>query len=128
MLVVKNFREERGIKGHQLVDIMRERFPKYDKHLHSKVERPQEYGIRLVSQAERLLQEAFAKTDPTAGKPDRRRLPSKVQCRMTKRKYERLQRALKRNGYDTIQAGLAYIIDRFLDQTENGGTEAGDVR
>lgn len=123
MLQVKAFREERGITCGQIVGVVREQYPKYDKYLHSKVERPEEYGVRLVNGAERLLEEAFAKTAPTPDKRDRRRLPARIQCRLSKTEYGRLQQALKRAGFDTIQAGLAYIINCYLEQEDKHGTD-----
>ena len=39
MLYVKEFREARGLHGKQIVEVMREKYPKYDKTIHSKVER-----------------------------------------------------------------------------------------
>ncbi len=114
MLDVKAFREERGLMAKQCVEVLREQFPKYDKALHSKVEHPEEYGIRLVNEAERMLEEAFVKTTPAPRRPDRRRLPVRVQCRVSKTQLERLQLALRRDGYDTLQAGLAHIIETYL--------------
>lgn len=119
MLDVKAFREERSLTAAQMVQVVREQYPKYDKYMHSKVERPEEYGVRLVNDAERLLEEAFSRTAPNARRKDSRRLPQRIQCRLSKKDYARLQQALKRAGYDTIQAGLAFIISHYLEQTEN---------
>lgn len=41
MLHIKEFREERGIYASQVVDVIRERYPGYDKYLNSKVENPE---------------------------------------------------------------------------------------
>ena len=114
MLQVKEFREERGLSSRDMVSVLHETFPGYDKYLHSKVERPDKYGIRLVNEAERLLQDAFVSTHQEVKKRDTRRLPCRVQCRMSKTKLERLQQALKADGFDTVQAGIAYVIDKYL--------------
>lgn len=121
MLCVKDFREERGLMVRDIVEVMQEHYPKYDKHLHSKVERPEEYGIRLVNDAERLIEEAYASTSPKSRKRDCRKLPQRVQCRISKADYERLQQALKRKGYETIQAGLRDLIIMFLEGEESNG-------
>lgn len=121
MLCVKDFREERGLMVRDIVEVMQEHYPKYDKHLHSKVERPEEYGIRLVNDAERLLEDAYASTSPQSRKKDCRKLPKKIQCRVSEADFERLQHALKRNGYETIQAGLRDLIIRFLEGEEGIG-------
>lgn len=115
MLQVKEFRQERNISQPQAVAVIREQYPGMDKHLLSKVENPERYGVRLVNGAEQLLEEAFPRTAPEARKPDRRRLPKRVQCRMSKRQYERLQQALSKAGYDTMQEGLTAIIGEWLN-------------
>lgn len=114
MLKVKEFREERGLLASQVVDVVRERYPGYDKYLNSKVENPEKYGIRLVNDAEQMLEGAYLKTAPVSRKPDKRRLPHKIQCRLSKTEYDRLQHALRADGYDTVQAGIAALITQYL--------------
>jgi len=116
MLNVKEFRTERGLTSTQVVAVMREQYPGYDKYLNSKVENPEKYGVRIVNDAERLLEEAFAKTVPEARKRDTRRLPQRIQCRLSKTDYARLQQALKREGFDTVQAGVSALIARYLNE------------
>lgn len=115
MLKVKEFREERGLMVKEVVTVISEQYPGYDKYLNSKVENPERYGIRLVNDAEAILEQAFLKTAPAARKPDKRRLPQRIQCRLSKGQFERLQQALKRDGYDTVQAGITAIITQYLD-------------
>lgn len=122
MLNVKQFRMERGLPAKQIVSVMKEQYPKYDKALHSKVERPEQYGIRLVSGAEKLLEAAFAGTAPAARKREKRRLPQRLQCRVSKRDYRRLQLALKADGFDTMQSGLAHIIHAYLERRGKHGS------
>ena len=116
MLYVKEFREARGLQGKQIVEVMREKYPKYDKTIHSKVERPEEYGIRLLCEAEKLIEEAFAGTVVQAKKRDGRRLPCRVQCRMSKARFERLQQTLREEGFETGQEGVSHILARYLDE------------
>jgi len=115
MLLMQEFRKERGLFVREIVGVMQERYPKYDKHLHSKVERPDEYGVRLLNDAERLIEDAFASTSPKSRKRDCRKLPQRVQCRLAQADYDRLQQALKRHGYETMQAGLRDLIIKFLE-------------
>ena len=122
MLNVKDFRMERNLKSDQLVKVIREKFPKYDKYLQSKIERPAEYGVRLVHEAEALLEDAFIKTTPTPHKRARRQLPQRIQCRLSTTNYEGLQQAFKQDGFDTVQAGLTYIIHLYLNKEEQHGT------
>lgn len=115
MLMVKDFRTERSLTHMDCVRVPRERYPGYDKHLHSKVEQPDKYGIRLLNEAEGMLEDAFARTAPQPRKRDCRRLPARVQCRMAQGEFARLQQALRRDGFETVQGGLLYIIRAYLD-------------
>ncbi len=114
MLQVKTFREEHGISQRDAVNVIREQYPGMDKHLLSKVENPEKYGVRLVNGAEQALEDAFATTAVKPRKPDKRRKPKRVQCRMSERLYNRLQQALNKAGYDTMQDGLEAIINEWL--------------
>lgn len=116
MLDVKQFRMERGLPAKQIVSVMKEQYPKYDKALHSKVERPEQYGIRLVCGAEKLLEAAFAGTAPAAPKRENRRLPARLQCRVSRTDYRRLQLAFWSDGFGTMQSGLAHIIHAYLER------------
>lgn len=119
MLDVRQFKESRGITSKEMVEVAREQFPKYDKYLHSKVERPNDYGIRPVLALESAWESAFASTVPQCRKKDNRRLKARIQCRMTNTELERLQHALSADGYDTIQAGLTAIIKKYLEDRKD---------
>lgn len=116
MLDVKQFRTEHALPAKRIVAVMREQYPKYDKTLHSKVERPELYGVRLVRGAERLLADAFAGTAPEPRKRENRRLPARLQCRVSKGDYRRLQLAFRGDGFGTMQDGLAHIIHAYLER------------
>ena len=118
MLDVRQFRESRGITSKDMVEVAREQFPKYDKYLHSKVERPNDYGIRPVLALESAWESAFASTTPQCRRKDNRRLKARIQCRMTEREYEALQRRFKAQGFDTMQDGVKYIIGRYLEESK----------
>lgn len=115
MLLVKQFREERDVSQIAAANVIKEIHPGMDKHLLSKVENPDKYGIRLTNSAERALEDAFPTTVIKARRADRHRNKKKVQCRMSERLYERLQRALNKAGYNTMQDGLEFIINSWLE-------------
>ena len=119
MLNIKDFREVRSLSAMQVVDVVSERFPGYDKYLNSKVENTGKYGVRLVREAEMMLEEAFKATVPEPRKRDRHKLRCKVQCRVSQTKMDALQKALREDGYDTVQAGLLHIIDKYLEGIAN---------
>lgn len=116
MLQVKDFREQHGISQRDAVNVIKEQYPGMDKHLLSKVENPDKYGVRLVNGAEQALEDAFATTALKPRRPDKRRKPMRVSCRMSKTQYERLQQALNKAGYSTFQDGITAIITEWLNR------------
>jgi len=97
----------------EIVKIIREHYPKYDKFLHSKVKRPELYAIRLIEEAEKLIS---PEKPQEARRADRHRLRCRVSCRLSERKKRRLQQALRKYGITSMQDGLNYIIDQFLEE------------
>lgn len=121
MIQMKEFREGRNLSQRDIIDVVQESAPGFDKYLLSKVERPEKYGIRLLNEIEQTLVEAFPQTAPEPRKPDRRKNPCRLYCRVGKRMYGQLQRALQADGFRTVQDGLVYIISKYLEG--HNGTE-----
>lgn len=118
MLDVRQFRESRGISAKEMVEVAREEYPGYDKYLHSKVERPEEYGIRPVLGLESAWEAAFTGTAQKARRRDNRRLKARIQCRMTQTEFDRLQHAFRRDGYTTMQEGMSNLIKQYINKGE----------
>lgn len=121
MINIKEFREGLNLSQRDIIDVVQESAPGFDKYLLSKVERPEKYGIRLLNGIEKDLLEAYPQTAPQPRKPDRRKNPCRLYCRVGKRMYGQLQRALQADGFKTTQDGLVYIISKYLEG--HNGTE-----
>lgn len=121
MIDVKAFREERGITAKECVRVIKAQYAGYDKALHSKVENTSKYGVCLIDDAEHVLEEAFCKTAVNLPRRDNRRLKFRIQCRLSKTNYERLQQAFNRDGYITIQEGMSELIKRYIREGESNG-------
>lgn len=121
MIQIKEFREGLNLSQRDIIDVVQESAPGFDKYLLSKVERPEKYGIRLLNGIEKDLLEAYPQTAPQPRKPDRRKNPCRLYCRVGKRMYWQLQRALQADGFKTTQDGLVYIISKYLEG--HNGTE-----
>ena len=123
---VRAFQEGAGIRPKELIGVLRERYPKYDKSLHSKVCSPEKYGVRLLEQAEQLLLEEFGtgpECSPQTGqgnavKRDKRRLPCRIYARLTESEYAALQQAIKASGCLTVQEYLRKLIRKDLKRRE----------
>lgn len=64
-----------GKQDKDLIAVIRSRYPKYDKALHSKVKRPQIYGICLQDDAEQLICQTFdVGAAPSLDVPEARRV------------------------------------------------------
>lgn len=113
---IRELRIEKGIPAADIVATVQELYSKFDKHLLSKAERPDQYGIRLCEPA---LIEIVAKHAPelafNAKKKDVRRLPCRISERLSKSDYTELQQALRRHGYRTMQDWLSVMVRRYLN-------------
>lgn len=115
---IRKFEEEHGLKPKDIINVARDIYPKYDKVIHCHVKNPEQYGVRWVDDLERAVIEAFASTTPQCRRKDNRRLKARIQCGMTEREYEQLQRRFKAQGFDTMQDGIKYIIGRYLEEAK----------
>ena len=121
MMDVKAFAAERGLMGKDLIAVVRTRYRGYGKSEHSKVGNPEKYGIRLLDNAERLILDAFDGTAPAPRRGENRRNPCRVQCRLSRHDYARLQLALTRSGCETMQEYVARIIMKYLEGEVDDG-------
>lgn len=54
-----DMRREKNLRAIDVVPVIRARHPKFDAALYSKVERPEDYGVELIHETARDVQEAF---------------------------------------------------------------------
>jgi len=105
----------------EVVPVIQKRFPSYDAQLHSKVERPEKYGIELCKEAERdiCLHFGFERETVSKGrKPEKRSLPCRISCRLGNDEYTRLQTLLEALGNITVQDWLRPIVIRCINEQE----------
>jgi hypothetical protein len=108
-----------GLSAGTLVKQVQHIYPKYDKHLHSKCERTEEYGITLCEDGLNLLINSYAPgMSKTAPVPPRRRNPCLVSCRLTKAEFEQLQLVIRAKGYDSMQAFLSKVLRGYIRRYE----------
>lgn len=118
---LNEMREKRNppIMVKTVVPVIKAKFPKYDAQIHCKVERPGLYGIQLCPEAETAVREYFGCPAKALSRPrraDRRTLPCRIQCRLEKDEYDRLQTAIREDGYDTVQDWLRPIVIQYLNE------------
>lgn len=109
------------IMAKAVVPIVQKTFPGYDAQLHSKVERPERYGIELCETAEKEICQHFGFSRPrpqNRRKSDNRVLTYRIQCRLNKDEYTRLQTLLEAIGGLTVQDWLRGVIVEQLDKNQ----------
>ncbi len=105
------------ISAKEMVEVVRAIFPKYDKMLQSKCERSSEYGVRIRPEAMDALIAKYAPEELEKVKRKRRgghRLTCRVSCRLEDAEYADFVKLVREDGFDTIQAWLAFDIRKHL--------------
>lgn len=114
---LRKLREDKQIPAKDIVTLVQEKYPKYDKTLQSKCERGEEYGIDLKSDAMDAILAKYAPEELEAIKRKRRgghRLICKISCRLEDDEYSQLIIAIKDDGFDQMQAWLTYMVRNYL--------------
>jgi hypothetical protein len=119
----KTVAAKRRVMDKTLVELVRSKYPRYDKTLHSKVRRPEDYGVQLVAGARKLIEEVYGLNVLTSLLRDVRRLPCRVSCRLSERDRARLQLAMAEDNHITVQDELHFIITDYLDRKEKAKSE-----
>lgn len=119
---LKQLREGKTPKENaEMIALVRERYPGFDKSLLSKCSNSEKYGVELVPEAMTILLERFGQELPPE-KPQNKRTGSghRFSCRISARlpdaDYAALQWRLKADGYKTVQAWLAEMVRRYLQK------------
>ena len=112
-------REYAGCRAVDMVEVVREIYPKYDKYLHSKVENGKEYGIQLRPDATKELVQRFAPEIQAKPRKPNRRKPNRIYARLPDALYrQKLQQHLQSTG-QTAQDFIEGLIAQFFKTTES---------
>jgi hypothetical protein len=104
-----------GLQGQDVVPVVKEEFPKYDHSLHSKVKRPDLYGIELTKRATETICKHFQFCPVKPRRSDNRKNPYRIQGRLGKSLYDRLQTTIRESGWATMQDFLEFICIYYLE-------------
>ena len=105
-----------GLPAKDMVAVVQELYPKYDKTMQSKCENGDDYGISLRPDAMKALYEKFAPggTKASRRKKDRHRLTGRITCRLEDADMEALQQRMKADGYATAQELMTALVRQYL--------------
>lgn len=113
---LRSLRMDLGLPAKDMVAVVQELYPKYDKTMQSKCENGDDYGISIRPDAMKALYAKFAPngTKTSRRKKDRHRLANRVSCRLEDADMAALQRRMEADGYSTAQELLADLVRRYL--------------
>lgn len=105
-----------GIKPRTAVDIVRTRFPKFDKTLYSKAMYPDRYGIVLHPAADEMLRAALSATGDAEKrhKSGKHLLTREIRCRLPDADIDALKAAIADDGYTTVQDWMSATVHGYL--------------
>lgn len=112
---LRKLRVDLGIPAKDMVAVVQELYPKYDKTMQSKCENGDEYGVSIRPDAMKALYERFAPERLVKKqKKDSHRLKGRVSCRLEDADFSALQQRMEANGYSTAQELLADLVRWYL--------------
>lgn len=110
--------EMKGLQGQEVVKVVKDEFPNYDHSLHSKVKRPELYGVELTKRATDTICKHFQFSPVKPRRMDNRTNPYRIQGRLGKSLYDRLQTTIRENGWATMQDFLYFICGYYLEHKD----------
>ena len=118
---LKELRESKKLTARQIVETVNTLYPKYDRVLQSKCENDK-YGVDLKPKAfdallKKYAPELFEKEKHR--RDGRHKYKCKVMCRLSDEEFAELKKRIKEDGFDTMQAWLAYKIRQYLKKEKN---------
>lgn len=95
--------EASGVKPSEMVAVVQNLYPGYDRFLHSKCKNGEQYGIMLRPDATSAIITRFAPELRNSHRRDVRTKPRRIQARLSEALYGALQRRLQALGITTQQ-------------------------
>lgn len=99
----------------EVVEALREEYPKACKASVSMALHTQDYGVRFCARAQEIY-DAVTQRKP---RTPHRVKPIRLQCRLTESTAQRVKQALERNGIASMQTFLESLVLAWLAQSES---------
>lgn len=119
---LRELRLSKQIPAKDMVAVVQQLYPKYDKTVQSKCENGDAYGVSLRPDALAALYDHFAPELAQArkAKKDAHRLTCRISARLETADYEALQRLIEADGYATTQDWLAATVRSYIAKAGDG--------
>ena len=114
---LRDLRSACGATPQEMVDFVRQEYPKYDKPLQSKCEHTEDYAVELTYPAFKALYQAF---DPEGWKKYKTRtdghtLTCRIYGRLPTDVYRRFLAQIHQDGFPTVQSWLTDHILSYIN-------------
>lgn len=109
-------REDKQVPASEIVNAVKQRYPKYDKTLQSKCESTN-YGVCLEPDALVDLLKIHAPELLVLPRKDTHRRTKSIRCRLTDTEHETLMSVIAAEGFATVQGWLENLIHNYLHNT-----------
>lgn len=111
---LRELRLSKQIPAKDMVAVVQQLYPKYDKTVQSKCENGEAYGVSLRPDALAALYNHFAPELAQRQKKDRHRLTCRISARLETADYELLQQLITAEGYATTQDWLTATVRAYI--------------
>lgn len=113
---LRDLRHSCGATPQEMVDFIREEYPKYDKPLQSKCEHTDLYAVELTYPAFKALYQKF---DPEGWEKYKRHtdghlLKCRVYGRLPTEVYRRFIAQIRQDGYKTVQQWMTDVVLAYI--------------
>lgn len=119
---LKQLRLAKQIPGKDMVAVVQQLYPKFDKTMLSKCENGSAYGVMLRPDASEALFKAFDAERQIAVLPvkkSRHRLTCRISARLEDAEYAALQQYSAADGYSTMQDWITDIVRAYIKSKED---------
>ena len=111
---------DNNLSSKEIVEVVRELYPKFDKPLLSKCKHGDDYGVDLRPDALSALKEYAGAHAAAEGqkrpRAERRRKAGRCYVRLEESAYAALQRAIKADGYASMQKWFEEMVKNYLSR------------
>ena len=114
---LRDLRISKQIPAKEMVAVVQNLYPKYDKTVQSKCENGETYGVSIRPDAMKALYERFAPErlePPKRARHGKHRLTCRISCRLENEDYEALQQLIAASGCATVQDWLTGIVRELI--------------
>lgn len=111
---LRDLRVSSGIPAPEIAAAIREVFPKFDRTLLSKCERPEDYGMKLLPRGMNAARALVPGWKPKSR--DGHRNQFRIYCRMDAATYTELFWKTKQDGYKTMQDWIMDQIQKYIKE------------